>query len=709
MQNLPGIFDKLGSLNANLRDKLVSQNQATALFDISSRIREEASALRTEAVPAGNASAATNLQTRKRRALADLLKHLKRLGLSRNPSARLLESQKHLLLFHELGCSGHQQSDHPFYDLIDKFPAVRMSSGAVHPDLQPGQIANLVGNLESALGLIKVLRTDLINLVESCGALQEVVSWMQQACDVGLGRGSVPPNAGFNGRFPLLETDFALTGASALVEGVACLQELLQTIETHSALVPNGPSATWIEDRVQAGKSLIDQMVPMQAYSQWPTLKIHQQALHDAHRFLVEAASAAASHKALTPDWTYLWHPVAVRLEHLAAKIDQSAPAHLTTLNTIPEPEASGSIVEAVLIAFQRLSAAFSPAEVSTDSFQPPIVSIPEGARLQHRLTTALAVTSVLSCCRDFCARLQKSPSSEAEQEVGRGLPFVRQYLAFALSLYHTARSYHDAMIDLTLTVATLTVELAEKGICRPQESDDAAPDPAASGEAQLSDGTGLGGDGGGEKNISNEIDSQEQVEGLQDQADGDEHPEEKMGDSGDAIEGSDLDMTGARDQEVEMQDDAADEEEQSAAEEAETEDQVDHVDPLAESAIDEQFWADQKPQTDASQGEDVASEPQEGQQQNSEMVANEQEGQEEPREAQSNPAEQPAPTESSASPPPAPETQTMDHIDISEKEPLDRGDSRQDFPTEPDGAADDAMPESMDVDDPASKSSWYT
>ena len=93
--------------------------------------------------------------------------------------------------------------------------------------------------------------------------------------------------------------------------------------------------------------------------------------------------------------------------------------------------------------------------------------------------------------------------------------------------------SWHKSMLKLNHVLASILKELAADGFCRPAESDgkNGAEDAA---DGKTTEGTGMA-EGTGAKNVSNEIEDESQLEGLQSDV-----PQEKRDDEEEPQDGDD-------------------------------------------------------------------------------------------------------------------------------------------------------------------------
>lgn len=152
--------------------------------------------------------------------------------------------------------------------------------------------------------------------------------------------------------------------------------------------------------------------------------------------------------------------------------------------------------------------------------------------------------------------------------------------------------SWHRALLKFMYIFAQMTLTLSKEGFCRPTETEEGAS------ESTNFEGTGMGA-GEGTKNVSDQIENQEQVEGLEDQEDQDAAEDEK--DTGGKDDMLDMeDDFGGKTQDVhEEESDKASDDGEDRDEEEDLDEELGNVDPLDPNAVDDKFWDDKEEQQD--------------------------------------------------------------------------------------------------------------
>lgn len=247
----------------------------------------------------------------------------------------------------------------------------------------------------------------------------------------------------------------------------------------------------------------------------------------------------------------------------------------------------------------------------------------------------ALRLDSLAYNLRDLFAAVSNHRPDErnfAQDCLGRVFSFLQPVIRLVGASIAEAAQWQSSLVDLLELVASTTLTIAQKGFCRPVEAEENASGGQGEGAMEMTDGTGMG-EGSGSKDVSDQIEGAEQLEGLQGE---DEQPQDRQ-EEGDK-EGEGIDMSGdlevlaenAQTEDVEREEG---EDEGSDGEEGdeEPEDAVDDVDPLASTAVDEKFWGDdQKEEGKDSQQEDQMQQQQQSKQEQTSDLAERQQGQEE-------------------------------------------------------------------------------
>lgn len=215
------------------------------------------------------------------------------------------------------------------------------------------------------------------------------------------------------------------------------------------------------------------------------------------------------------------------------------------------------------------------------------------------------------------------SQVSAVNAVVARVSPFLRLYSELLSRNLSTFSDWHKSSLKLNHVLSSILKSLATEGFCRPAE-DDGKGGGDAETDGKTTEGTGMA-EGTGAKNVSNEIEDESQLEGLESDVPQEKKPEEKNEEEGDddAVEMNgdfEGEMEDRGDGEKDEKEDGDSDEEED--DQAEPEEQVADVDPLDPSSVDEKFWGDDDPAEDKEGKSDEVNQETKQQAGESEMTA---------------------------------------------------------------------------------------
>lgn len=269
-------------------------------------------------------------------------------------------------------------------------------------------------------------------------------------------------------------------------------------------------------------------------------------------------------------------------------------------------PPLADGIISKLLVSMQAIVASQNtpPGDVSDDEI--PDKAIRTAAQHVQKVTLALALEEI---DRSFAALTDNMAHMDEDQivySIDRLVPFLQPYLELVHQSLSETISWLGSISRLTYVLAATVRTLMQKGFCKPPDVQD-EPESSKGGQ-DLAEGTGMG-EGAGAENISNQIEDEAQVEGLQ----GEEESKEKGDkneDENEAIEMSE-DFAG----EMEDVSDGEDgEEESKSGSEADPEERIDDLDSTDPGVVDEKLWNDEsaedKPEGQDQAGDDSTTQP---------------------------------------------------------------------------------------------------
>uniref|UniRef100_V5GS24 Midasin n=1 Tax=Kalmanozyma brasiliensis (strain GHG001) TaxID=1365824 RepID=V5GS24_KALBG len=557
-----------------------------------------------------NEKSIKNLTARKRKAWSDLLKELRRIGLSsfvKTDMAAMNQSVMHIYTRPALlaACPA-SLSEEPFstlerlfFRLLAALPKVRDSLQSHSPDLSTSELQRGINYIEHITHLVLQERDRMFDELRSLATLEQLTGRMRDLHAAKLGAATRASRA---------------TPFRALADFLARLANALDEIKTQAPkfLATSAFPAVLGETLTGRLPALVVELTKAASHLE----KIAKTALaqdKDGLFFLTEQDCSAIDaarklvgdlerdlhdHVQILPALESLLHPVwkwtadsLPLFERCLATLD--APLKGAA---IPEDlvQQAGTVISAVLQVAQDVrrsgaSSSASTAEASADSLSDKIVTTElQTLQTQQAMLRTSSVLAEVSKFLLLAQQLPRTPDSETlvQVQLTTVYPFLHEYSellrAHLLSSAHFSRS----LLKLDHTLCHLMTALASKGFCKPPEE---STDDAEGGEdgEQLEGGTGLA-DGSGAKDITDQMEDEDEIEELQkdDPADegeeGDKTEREKNAKEADQVDG-------------EMEDVSADEGDGSDQEEGEDgeqpEDAVGDVDPLDPNAVDEKVW----------------------------------------------------------------------------------------------------------------------
>lgn len=624
---------KLSSIVAGQRVAIESDSDpAQNLSAYTSSLKELVVELRQSPITGKDdedkAKHAASLLTQKKRAVAESLKELKRLGLSHNPASVVTEGQQSLSTLYAAGSLDEkaQQAlkeslhlDNGFIRLVEKLPKARLTPGQHHEDVSSRDVIKMVGALESGLALVLSLRRESAQALDIYYNLVPYVQRLEWASrsDLQLAKSSRAHTIEtyLHGKWISLSGDVTSNDAHYLhCEGAArvceALRELASSLDSHGQHVPD-------VEEVSAAKAAVQDLQQQLSTSAGSLqMFVSRQPLPAECQFRLETELAIISHISATitrvaqmlsqlarsTTWAYLLQPVAELAESVAQVLE--APQHQSsTVSTDIEDvrHAHEEVLSSVLLTaqdFARLGQTGS--EDSEQSELDKSACILETKRQLSRLQ-ALRLPGLIQKLQAFfqsVAQAQRHQSPDQGDLIPKTLQrtnlFMQAFVDILISALQSSAQWQQSLVGLLDLSTSTLLELSDKGFCRPQESEEDAQGGQGEGELELSEGTGMG-SGSGAKDVSDQIEGEEQVAGLQNEQE-EEKPEDGE-DQGDGIE-----MSGglegladdAEAQDVEQQSDQEDNDDDQDDQQDDVEDAVDDVDPLASTAVDEKFWGDE-------------------------------------------------------------------------------------------------------------------
>lgn len=604
---------RLGSLVQAKIDPFISLDRATLVDDFAVHIITTAKSLKAESTPGaeeGREARVKNLSSRKRRAWIELLRELKRLGLSPTPTPDVVARVQDSSFVYALPASHDLvqldptllpeslrvqliKSDEYHFRLLSDMPALRSFPAEHHQDISTREVQRAIGSIESC---ISVSFDNRALVLATLAGQVELEATLLRLAKVAHSTTTQPL---------LTSRPLAESLLDIVSQVLAALAEARQAIAHHQlALQSTSVEVAAVDTALATAHDLLsdDQRYLVDVLRSMVT-RDHILSL-PAELVVFEATSDHLTHVKTSlvnavcpPALAYLVQPLAAWIVTLEIPAIRCPPADATH----PAPALLASLkvshitlVDSILVIAQelvKLADLDKPLEVEGElsdlaiKFSAKTLQSTLGAfrlaELQHHIVSFsqhahLALGSSLSI----------SPVTTLLQ---RTLPFLIHYSSLLARHLSSFLECHKASLKLAYVLTSVVKELSQEGFCKPSEDDGEAGE-----DGKTTDGTGMA-DGTGATNVSKEIEDEDQIEGLQGDVPQQDKPEEQDGDD-DAVEmreDFEGDMEDRGDGDKDDKEDESDAESDSDSK-VDPEEQMADVDPLDPSSVDEKFWGDE-------------------------------------------------------------------------------------------------------------------
>ncbi|CDU22202.1 related to MDN1-Huge dynein-related AAA-type ATPase (midasin) [Sporisorium scitamineum] len=563
-----------------------------------------------------NEKAIKNLTARKRKAWSDLLKELRRIGLSsfvKTDMAAMNQSVMHIYTRPDLlqACPA-SMSDEPFstlerlfFRLLAALPKVRDSLQSHSTDLSTAELQRGVNYIEHVTHLVLQERDRMHSELQSLSNLEELKARMRDLHSVGLGAAT---RASRSAPFQAV-ADFIARLADALSEIKVQAPKFLAT-----SAFPAPAGDTFIGRLPSLAAELVQRASTIDAVAKtglahegdglFFLTEQERLGIESSRKLVEDVQRDLHDHVQSSPALESLLYPVLQWTREALPLFDRCLATLEAPLKGKCQPEElvqqANTVVSAVLQVAQDIrragsavSAEPAASEDAAEALSEKIIST-ELQTLQSQ-QAILRSSSVLSEVEKLSRMAQKlAREAESEEMVQVQLagvyPFLHEYSELLRAHLLASAHFSRSLLKLDHTLCHLITALASKGFCKPpeeQQNDDGEGDD---GE-QLEGGTGLG-DGSGAKDITDQMEDDDEIEELQkdDPADegeeGEKTEREKNAKEADQDFGGDLE-----DISVDGDDDAGSDQDGEEGDEQEPEDAVGDVDPLDPNAVDEKVW----------------------------------------------------------------------------------------------------------------------
>ncbi|GAA5843645.1 hypothetical protein JCM9279_000821 [Rhodotorula babjevae] len=629
---------RLGSLAASTLAPIVGAEHAFHLDNFAVEIIATAKELRDEPLGAeeGREQRVKNLIERKRRAWRDLLNELKRVGISPSPAPKIVArledagavyslTPSHALLALDQATVGGDvhsrvvKADAYHYRQLAELPTLKTLPAAHHADVRTPDVQRALGHIQSGIHLTFDQRSLLLAASATQVHLELVVKRLEGVQGV---QPALPARQLLDSLLTATSTTLhALGEARAELANYRSANAGAASVDaTRPSQVVDEAIATVSRDQSR----LRDALSAMAGYEPVVVTDHELTLAQEARKHLVAVAEMFGNLEQ-PASLRYLLAPLTVFLGSVGVPSVEAQPAVGEAGDLAALKTAHDDLVSAVLIIAQNLKkVAVEGVKVAHDDelvdgavgvagrsyrslfatfrLDEMVIKVEDFARRAHAvLSQPPQVRSFpsfpLATPFEIIADYPSSPwqTSAAAALVARASPFLRIYADLLSRQLASFFDWHKASLKLNHVLASILKELAADGFCRPPEDDGKGESDQTDGKT--SEGTGMA-DGTGAKNVSDEIEDESQLEGLQSDV-----PQEKRDDEQQPDEDDDnaVEMKGDFEGDLEDRGDGAKEdgdesESEDDEDQAEPEEQVADVDPLDPSSVDEKFWGDDEP-----------------------------------------------------------------------------------------------------------------
>ncbi|KAG6810904.1 hypothetical protein H0H92_009865 [Tricholoma furcatifolium] len=561
------------------------------------------------------------LVVRKRKAWSDLLKELKRVGLTanvkpeilrQNSSSRWLGEQPVMPEVDEPTIMSTLRGEEYLHRLCGLLPELRSLTSAHHSDLTTRELQRGIMFLESGFSMAIDLRAKLATALEQFIKLQQVTARLKMV--------SSQPK--------IVHGDTSIPSFTGVIKSLLsrlsdATQEILQGLHTYDSFNPKLKVADQLVQEVKAlGEStsaLLSRVVVVNQNVGLTTLPV---LLKNEHETLIEAQKFISAVSTTLCDWTqkhirlrYLFEPVNKWLD------SQEVPSFISAQpSTSLSREHVDTVINILLVTIQNMVAKCpDPTLQERDQDDDDDNYLIKDQRIVRDLTQHLNINAILSALDNAINYIAASPDSR-DEDLRRVLPFLDAYTGLVKDQLLSHSQWTKALFKLNYILCSVMTTLAKQGFCQP-------PDTEESGESgdtkDSTGGVGLG-EGSGAENVSKEIEDESQVEGLRD----DDAQDQEKDKRDDRDKGDDDALEMNEDFGGEMEDvpenESQDEAESDNESDAGPEEQLGDLDPSDPSAVDEKMWGDEKGPEDGKQDEKTDQDRSAEQSGESEVVAKE-------------------------------------------------------------------------------------
>ncbi|CAE6427190.1 unnamed protein product [Rhizoctonia solani] len=607
--NLSLALQKYQGYVKGVGEQLVLNKGSELVHDLATRVISGAKELADTIVPESEARERhiKALVSRKRRAWSDLLKELKRLGLSGAVTTETLtqhEDRASLLSLYINPNYGRVFSDAisknniQFSRLLETLPEMRAALPRHHSDISTRDFQRACNLVESSFSHVvearNILKLSLTAYSRVCAQLERIVDIRSLVVggDIIVGVGEE-----FYSFVQLVETTVAEVHASLveLAQDITRFDLVTSTSNIPAPIKESLDNNVTQSAEILAAVSSLKERGALLGTPAWT--QGEAKVLESATTFISDLKATFRVIESDTSIPVRLFQPICDWLNSLEVP---AQPNHVppSSMETSPFPD---EVISKLLTGMQTIAASenLTAGLVSEDEIPDKTIRI--AAEHTRKVALALGIVDIeraLGICVD---RMAHMTGAQIAYSIDRLAPFLQLYADLVRKGLSEALSWLGSVSRLTITLATTVQTLMQKGFCKPPDAQDEGDN--TKGGQDLTEGTGMG-EGAGAENISNQIEDESQIEGLK--------GEDNSGDKGDKNDDDQDAIEMSEDFAGEMEDVSGDEDEDDhskSGSEADPEERIDNLDSADPNVVDEKLWnnetADEKQEGQDQAGDD--------------------------------------------------------------------------------------------------------
>lgn len=593
LQNLARTYKVLRSVTEDGARRLFASQHDQSLDELAVTIVTESEAL-AKATPAlateENQKTIKQLTNQKRKAWTDLLREMKRIGLTPLVNESVVaQNCDPAMVFQQPSMRGEEVASVQdyFYRILKVLPKMRDSLHTAQGDVPMSELQRGSSYCEHATSIIFTERQRIANVLHSSRALQAVVTRLTSlAKQIPSVRVCSSDN-----------TSSVFELATSIQRIAVALSEILAAAPAHIHLSPiSSANIAELTDQIKSMQSkatgLSEQLSSLArdlkatrsicwTEAEGALVSEALSVMDSTRQALFSGASAHVEIEAMcvaTAEW------ISTLRGHCSRAFDRQShfkpPANDVTI-------AGDRLINSILQIAQNVRQAADSDLPDLEALADKAVPSDIGRMLMVQKT--LRFEDIWAQIEDVLRAQEGATQDCVVGELSRVVPFIAEYASWMSAHADSALRWQRSLLKLVYCMSKTVTSLASKGFCKPPEQDDSQGDDAGEGQ-ELEGGTGLG-DGSGAKDITDQMEDDETVEELQKNEDQDESGEKGETEREKGAREADEDIDGNLEEvSADENEDEADDDEQQ--EEQDIDDHVGDVDPLDANAVDEKMWS---------------------------------------------------------------------------------------------------------------------